>query len=147
MKININKRDYFTQENEFNKITHNEFSNLVIRDKVGLFERIISLLTELSNCLNIKNALFYNVSHGGFIPINCSSQFENIYLINTDDNNIKKNIDLHKINNIIFDNNPTSIDNKVIIYSDNFEDIDKQYIKDFNPIILSTFSHKFINSY
>jgi hypothetical protein len=118
MKININKRDYFTQENEFNKITHNEFSNLVIRDKVGLFERIISLLTELSNCLNIKNALFYNVSHGGFIPINCSSQFENIYLINTDDNNIKKNIDLHKINNIIFDNNPTSIDNKVIIYSD-----------------------------
>lgn len=54
MKININKREYHVEENEFNKITHNEFSNLVIRDKVGLFERIISLINELSNCLNIK---------------------------------------------------------------------------------------------
>lgn len=146
MKININKRDYHVEENEFSKITHNEFSNLVIRDKVGLFERIISLINELSNCLNIKNALFYNVSHGGFIPINCSQQFENIYLINTDDINITKNIDLHKINNIKFDNNPTSIDKKVIIYSDNFEDIDKQSISDFSPIILTSLNLKFITN-
>lgn len=146
MKININKREYHVEENEFNKITHNEFSNLVIRDKVGLFERIISLINELSNCLNIKNALFYNVSHGGFIPINCSQQFENIYLSNTDDINITKNIDLHKINNIKFDNNPTSIDKKVIIYSDNFEDIDKQFISDFSPIILSSLNLKFITN-
>lgn len=148
MLVNINKKDYYVEENEFIRISHNQFNNLIIRDKVGLFERIISLLTELSVCLNIKNALFYNVSNGGFIPINCSSQFENIHIINIDTNNtnIKENINLHKINNIKFDNNSTDIDNKLIIYSDNFEDIDKQIITELNPIILSSFSHKCIDS-
>jgi hypothetical protein len=68
--------------NEFIKIPHAKFSNLIIRDNVGKFERTISLINELSS-LKIDNLILYNTDHGGFIPINCSQNYKNIYLVET----------------------------------------------------------------
>lgn len=144
MLININKKDYRVNDNEFVIIPHEQYNHLIIRENVGLFERIISLITELSKSLNVKNVVFFEPTHGGFIPINCASEIENICVIgsnNENDNNIKENIMLHKIENIFFSNNqPLQQFDNEIIYSEKFENINKTYIKKCNPILLTSFN-------
>jgi hypothetical protein len=95
-KINILDKNYFVKNNEFNIIKTPEFSNLKIIDKLGKFEKIISFLTELSKCIEIENLLINHVCHGGFIPINCSNQYKNVFIIK-DDYQLKI---LENINNI-----------------------------------------------
>jgi hypothetical protein len=159
MIVVIDKNKYNVNDNEFIQIPNEKYSNLLIRDNVGLFERIISLICELSITLNIKNAVFFNPTHGGFVPINCSSQFENIYinynLSNSYDNhykNIDDNINQNKLTNILFLNEQnnlkleTALKNNLIIYSDKFENIDKDIISNFNPILLTTLSLHLLNN-
>lgn len=119
MLVDLNKRKYNVQTNEFNIIPHKEYNNLQIREKVGQFDRIVSLLQELSK-VNLgneiqdqdqdkevtKQCIFYDVTHGGYIPINCASNFDTIHLINKENqqeqshnDNITENILAHKISN------------------------------------------------
>jgi hypothetical protein len=151
MIVNIDKKDYKVEENEFTKIPHDTYNNLLIRDNVASFERIISLLKEFSRSLKIRNGLFFEQTHGGFIPINCSTQFENIYIIGNNNtehyNNISHNINLHKITNTTLSNNvilEQNLDKNLIVYSEKCENIDKQLIQNFNPILLTTFSLSFL---
>ena len=146
MIIDINAKQYNVNSNEFNCVIHNEYNNLLLRDSIGLFERIISLLSSLSSQLNICQALFFKQTHGGFIPINCS-QFKNIYItINADDTtqelNIKQNIVLHNINNISFNfiQDFNNIDNNYIIFNEKYDDIDNTIIDQFNPMLLTSLS-------
>jgi hypothetical protein len=46
--IKINKQDFYVNEDEFFKVQHDEFNNLNILDSLGIQERIVSLLTEIS---------------------------------------------------------------------------------------------------
>jgi hypothetical protein len=151
MIININKKDYNVTDNEFLKIPHEQYINLIIKDKVGLFERVISLLVELSKTLNIKNIIFFEQICGGFIPINCASEIENIYIINSNNDNcinIKDNILRHNVKNIVISNN-IIIENYLknsIIYSEKFENIDKQLITKFNPILLTSLNFNLLEN-
>ena len=144
MIITINKNDYNVNESEFNKIPHKDFGNLKIYSNVGVFERIASLLSELSLALNISNVVFYDQTHGGFIPINCSPKIPNIYIVGKDDDhyqNIKDNIALHKSTNIQLSTSfilESNLNNNLIVYSEKFENIDKEIITNFNPIILTS---------
>ena len=149
MIINIDKKDYNINDGEFNKIPHNDYNHLLIRDNVGLFERIVSLLKELSISLKIKNGMFFEQTHGGFIPINCSSQFEHINILNSNtihNINIQSNIDLHKLININLNNGKLeqNLTNNLIIYSENYEDIDKHIIENYKPIILTSLCSSFL---
>jgi hypothetical protein len=74
MIIELNKKTYHICDNEFLTIPHAEYNNLIIKDKLGYFERIVSLLCELS-IFNRFDLVTNNQTHGGFIPINCSSNF------------------------------------------------------------------------
>jgi hypothetical protein len=110
--IELNKKTYRVNSNEFNKITHNEYTNLCIRDNLGYCERIISLMNELSKSSLIDQCIFYNTMYGGFIPIGCASTFTQITLENTPIphiENIKYNIQEHDIHNVLIE--PTSHDN------------------------------------
>ena len=78
MLIKIDGQEYQVNDDEFLKIPHNIFTNLNIRNSVGNFERLISLINEL-NCLKIDNLIIYNSTHGGFIPIQCSKNYQNIF--------------------------------------------------------------------
>jgi len=84
MIVEINKIKYEVCEGEFEKIQHNEYNNLLILKNVSQYERIISLLTTIGKELNISNCLFYNVDHGGFIPLQCSKYFTPFYISNAD---------------------------------------------------------------
>jgi predicted O-methyltransferase YrrM/tetratricopeptide (TPR) repeat protein len=161
MIIDINKKSYNVLTNEFNKVIHNEYNNLIIRDGVASQERIISLLNELSKALNIDIGIFINPSHGAFMPINCSNIFKQVQIVNTlndDENtvNIEANILLHKLTNILLvgsdfwttfnnkNNNENNNERKYIIYTENADDINTDFIKQYSPIILTTLSPRLL---
>ena len=102
MIVKIDGQEYQVNDTEFVKIPHERFTNLVIRDNVGKFERVISLINELT-FLKIENLIMYNTTHGGFIPIKCSQKYPNVFAIETTMNhvdNIITNINNLKINNV-----------------------------------------------
>ena len=106
--VTIDNKKYIVNENEFCKINHKEYTNLRILDKLGQFERIISLLCEIK-CVHedIKSLLIEKTDHGGFVPINCAASFEKVLIMDYSEN-AKKNVENHKINNIFdfsFDDN------------------------------------------
>jgi hypothetical protein len=104
-------------------------------------ERLISLLNELSETLLVKECIFYNVTHGGFIPIQCSRQFDKIYLLNTspdDENNVKQNIISHHIQHVHLETDVKTLPlTQCIIYSENFDQIDPYLLHGSQPIILT----------
>ena len=112
MIVKINKNTYHVNDNEFNKIVIQEYCNLKILNDVSFFERLTSLFFELKNC-NITNLLCFNTTHGGFLPINCSSFFDSITLINTSLEqkiNINNNIKNHNIQNITLSNDDFNVE-------------------------------------
>jgi predicted O-methyltransferase YrrM/GR25 family glycosyltransferase involved in LPS biosynthesis len=150
MIVELNKKTYDICDNEFTTILHKEYNNLIIKDKLGYFERIVSLLCELS-ILNSFDLVTNNQTHGGFVPINCSSNFNSIYVLKTADihqQNISQNISRNNIENIFFQiTNPL---NQFIIYSENPEDIDLNLINALliEPIILTKLhNRKILNKY
>ena len=80
--ININKKDYIVSLNEFCKKPHEEYNNLNILDKLGKHENIIGLINYLTELVSDNNSIkildCYNITHGGFIPLNSTEYFDNI---------------------------------------------------------------------
>jgi len=153
-KINILDKNYFVKNSEFNIIKTPEYSNLKIIDKLGKFERIISFLTELSKCIEIENLLINHVCHGGFIPINCSNQYKNVFIIK-DDYQLKileniNNIHLISTINDISLNNYTllNLNNNEIIVNNNNKDEYINYVFDkINVKIPIILNKKFIENF
>ena len=150
MIVELNQKTYHICDNEFTTIPHTEYNNLIIKDKLGYFERIVSLLCELSKFNNF-DLVTNNQTHGGFVPINCSSNFNSIYVLKTEEfqqQNISQNIVKHNIENIFFQiTNPL---NQFMIYSENLEDIDLNLINalTIEPIILTRLHNKkILNKY
>ena len=81
MLVKLNGNEYQVNNNEFQQIKHETYSNLTIRSDLNILERISSLINELSLCLDIKKLIMYNTRFGGFLPISCSTQYKNIFLI------------------------------------------------------------------
>ena len=146
MIIDINNKPYNVAPNEFNTIIHNEYNNLIIKEGLGYFERVISLLTELSKTLDISECLFYNQTHGGFIPIQCAAQFDSVFVLNSGDPNIAANVALHNVGNVLYEFPSKVIDYvgrcRRLIYAEKAEYIDHEIIKTLNPIILTSLDRK-----
>ena len=101
----INKENLWIKENEFMIVPHEEFNNLKIFNMLGLYERLVSLLKELTLIFNTEQIKLkiYNSSHGGYIPLKCSDTFSKINIINQSndhDENIKNNLKEFNIKNI-----------------------------------------------
>jgi hypothetical protein len=153
MIVYLNNKKYIVSKNEFNLLTNlpEEICNLKIVDKLGLFERLISLIKELSKINKKKNiCIFFNQTHGGYISLECSSSFDLIYIINSNNNivdehnnNISRNIQIHDLKNIFFLNdldniNINSEENyNYIIFSEKYEYINENIINKLKPIILT----------
>jgi len=147
----VDKKKYIVNENEFQQNKIDAFSNICILHKVGFFERMTSLFTELKNC-NIDNILFLNTNHGGFLPIQCSPHFNNILLANTGiehKNNISENIRHHKTNNILnIEINDIIMNDKanfIIFSEDSIENMDLLNNYKYN-IIITKFNLSVINN-
>ena len=115
MIINIEKLNYYIKTDEFNKINHPEYTNLKLYNDIGIFERIIGLINKIKECFDEDvKFISYDTTHGGFIPINLTTEFTTIYICQYDAQhiiNIKNNI-----NNLIFNKNKNKL---LICDSDN----------------------------
>ncbi len=140
----INKKEYYVHDEEF-KIKHNEtFFNLKIIPDVGILERYIGLLNDLSKLFDYKPIMLENnPNNSGFINLECSKNFEKIILNDVDKNqliSINKNIEKHNLSNIIIDNNDNiERKNKIDIIKINKSNIENkiiEIIKKDLPIIL-----------
>jgi tetratricopeptide (TPR) repeat protein len=127
----IKNKKYKLNENEYTKIHKKEYNNLRLYNEIGLHERIIGLIKKCKQVFSksIDDKYYFvsfNTTHGGFIPINLSNNFDNIYLFNTTEQN-SKNINENKngIKNIYEIYNCKEIYksfNNVIIYSENYHE-------------------------
>ena len=151
----IESREYNVYDGEFNKIEHKSFNNLNILENVGLFERLVSLMVELSSGLSIgiDNLIIYKPTHGGYIPINVSnsrnSKYKNLFLVETAKEhakNIKQNMELLGSQSIYFLEfidclyNYAPLDKKsCLIYSDNSTHLDLDFIEENQPFIIAPF--------
>ena len=74
--VEINKKIYQVLEDEFKIIPNLKYPVLKLSEKVGYYERISSLINELSSIGKLEKVLFINPTHGGFMPIQCSNSFK-----------------------------------------------------------------------
>ena len=155
--VKINNQEYKVNLNEFDIIKNEEYSTLEIISNLGYYERICSLIQELQISINMfPTCIFGKPTHGGYIPINCSKTFTNIYLpddLNTHKSNIEYNISSHNVNNIILGEIPLDNDNQLdnfILFSENENSCLHIYYK-YNlfenqsqfSIIITKFNHTF----
>lgn len=123
-KIVLNGNEYHVKPNEFSQIKHHTYTNLFLVDKLGKFERIISLLQQLS-IINDTNLICFNTTHGGFIPINCRDNYNNIYCFTQDSITelcIKNNLNIYKDNKIIINKLSCKNDDGIIFINNDYND-------------------------
>ena len=156
MLVKIDGQEYQVKTNEFVHQPHEQFTNLMIRSDVGILERLGSLFNDLGTQLNIKNLIIYNTNCGGFLPIQCCSNFEKVFLIETNVtnvDNIEKNINKYNkkkpIQNIFLhnylDDLPETDKQVPLIFSENFLSLDIEYIMVNKPLLMTT-QNKFLSS-
>jgi hypothetical protein len=147
MLVKLNGSEYQVNNDEFQQIKHETYSNLIIRNDLSILERISSFINELSLCFDIKKLIMYNTRFGGFLPISCSTEYKNIFLIDTKqdhNDNILFNINKHKIENITIVSYLYNIANhdlsNVFVFSDNDIVLDLEFIQENKPLLLTTFN-------
>ena len=101
--VEIEKCAYVVNDDEFNRWSIDKFSNVNVLLNLSLYERIVSLINDISKDLGMDNCVIVNPTHGGFVPIACSPNFKNVYTANVSpDNsaNIATNIANHCVTNV-----------------------------------------------
>lgn len=153
--IRINKKDFFVENHEFSEIKNERFSNLIILKDVDKYERITGLLNELSKVTvtPIYTLLCVNVTHGGFVAINSSNHFKEVYGIcecESHYNNATKNLEKKDISNVFFANNNNfgkiinSISSKnIIIYIEKTSSTDNNITSLLDKSLLETLIDKY----
>jgi hypothetical protein len=148
MNIQLNKKSYQVNSNEFNIIIHNEYNNLIIREKLGFYERITSLLKDLSPLAS--RCLFFSQSHGGYLGCQVAQHYDKVYFLNNKekhDKNIRTNVANFGLQNVEweFSEDLELNGNRSIIFSEDYSDIDEKIINAYKPFILTTVSQKLIS--
>ena len=131
--VQIDRKSYTVLPTEFQQ-TPNMYSTLVILDRVGEFDRVTSLTSEIAKTMNCKSAVFGGPTHGGYIPLNTS--IENTFIVdcmldhqqNMIVNGGNKftyvsNLDIHKPHSILL----------VEVYHSKYD----SFVQKCNPIIIS----------
>ena len=126
MLVEINKKTYKVDNTEFCIVPHAEYNNLIIREKLGYYERIASLLNNLRFGDDSTNLVIRSPTHGGFLPIECSSHFSHVYLVFQNNeykqkSNTNENLANHAISNVswIDDISVSKLENYIYFYENN----------------------------
>jgi len=151
MNISLNKKEYKINQNEFSTITHNEYNNLIIRERLGHFERITSLLKDLSAIS--RWCLFFSQSHGGVVALDMASSYDKVYLLGTSEKhrgNLEENLARFNIQNVGFGepefNGQPEFTGEFVVFSENYDDVDEELVKKYSPIILTNLNQKLLRS-
>lgn len=151
--IRINNKNYRVNDNEYSKLNHKIFTQLRLYNDISTHERIIGFIKKLTQLQFEKNNLIsINTTHGGFIPINISKHFNDIYFLGNGDEhieNIKSNLEEHNITNAHFKFNElsnilelTNELNVILKLNNNGNDNDIQKFIHLNNIIILSFKQE-----
>jgi len=141
----INNEEFITNIDEFVNVPIEGYESLNILSNLGFYERIISLLSELTKIFEYKiNLLYEGASHGGYVAIKIADKYNNINLINSSDiENINANIKNYNIGNILF--NTDSIFYNHIVFFENDVNIREEHY--YSPILNIKLSVKINDKY
>ncbi len=120
-KININRREYIINKDEFHVFNHLKYGLLKIIPELKELERINGLINDLSLFYHDPVLVEYNPNKSGFTNIQNSKYFNKIILkdINQEQlDTIKINLENHKINNILLNNNLEDIQINILKIND-----------------------------
>ena len=143
----IDKKEYIVNETEFNILPHKDYTNLCILNKVGYYEKIIGLISELTETTEIHNFLNINSTHGGFLDICCADMFKQTFILinygyENHLKNIVQNIKNHGKSNILLIEKDLFLHDNAkscILFSETTASLskgNKEFIKTFHPIMI-----------
>lgn len=139
--LNIDDRSYALLESEFNQ-SANVYSTLKVLDKVALYDRIASLISEISNKMQCRSVVFGSITHGGYIPINCN--VNTCFLFDCHINqqsNITNNIENIKNKQYVFLSDLSIINDafvrKSVLFTEEYHSKYDEFILIYAPIIIS----------
>ena len=126
MKIFVNNKYLQIKDYECIRIIHDKYNNLKIYPKIGYCDRIVGLLRDLSEMFQYETQLISNgISLGGYISLESSNYFSNIYVCNIehkDKDRFCENIKEYNVKNIGFSD--YKIDLPTILNIENSEKLD-----------------------
>ena len=135
--VEIDKRKYKVRQDEFKIVPHEAYNNLVIHDDLGINERVVSLLKDLAEAHSIKQCIFVNPSHGGYVPINAATAFDKMFVVGiSSDNtaNLYENFVNHDIRNAVWSLDSFEKSSDTIMYG---SDSNLDLIRKFNPFLIT----------
>ena len=144
MNIELNKELYQVNSNEFNRIIHNEYNNLIIREKLGFYERIASLLKDLSPLAS--RCLFFSQSHGGYLGCHVAQHYDKVYFLNNREKhaeNIRTNVAKFGVQNAEWEFSKYT---NIVVFSEDYSDIDDEILSmhEYKPFLITTVCKKLI---
>lgn len=143
----IDGKTYALLPSEFQKQTC-EYSTLNVLDKIGYYDRIASLISEISNKMQCRSVIFGSITHGGYIPINCHVHTNFLFDCDiTQQSNIVANIENNK--QYIFISDLSIINEafvrKSVLFTETYDSKYDEFVLAYTPIIISDKS--FIEGY
>lgn len=146
-QVTIDRKTYRVMQSEFNQL-QSEYTTLKIIENVGHYDLISSLISNISNKMQCRSAIFGSVTHGGYVPINCSVKTSFLFDCSPQhQDNISTNIENNKQYVFLSD---LSIVNeafvrKSILYADTYHPKYDEFVLTYTPIIVS--NNPFIEGY
>ena len=134
--VQIDRKSYSVLPTEFQQAP-NIYSTLVILDRVGEFDRVSSLVSEIAKIVNCKSAVFGAPTHGGYIPL--SASIENVFIHDCrldHQQNMIANGGTHftYVSNLDI-NNETFV--RSILLVESYNSKYDSFVQKYNPIIIS----------
>ena len=142
--VEIEKLKYNVNDDEFNRWSIDKFCNVNVLLNLGLYERVVSLINDISKDLGINNCIIINPTHGGFVPISCSPNFKNVYVSNVSPEhsvNIATNVANHYVTNVKPIDDASlleKVDGNVFMFIEKSRDVNYQLLVKSKPSVLLT---------
>lgn len=139
--LNIDGRTYTLIDSEFNQCP-NVYSTLQVLDKIALYDRIASLISDISNKMQCRSAVFGSITHGGYIPINCTANTSFLFDCHINhQSNISNNIGNIGNKQYIFLSDLSIINEsfvrKCVLFTEEYHSKYDEFIQTYTPIIVS----------
>ena len=135
--IDLDKKKYKVHQNEFSIIPHDAYNNLTILSDVGTNDRVVSLLKDLVEAHSVKQCIFVNPSHGGYVPINAAAAFDKMFVVGVSpDNtaNLYENFVNHDIRNAVWSLDSFEQSSDTIMYG---SDSNLDLIRKLMPVLIA----------
>ena len=157
MIVKIDRENFKVNIDEFKTVVHPIYNNLKIYSYLGELERIIGFLNDIQQSLGISDCIIVEPTHGGFIPIKCSSFYTSVSIVDCSPShkeNILTNIKEQNIQNIVWEsfqdekytNHTEKEPREFVVISNYHEVLDYKFIEKYKPLLITSYNPRIIKN-